>query len=58
MVDADQKIVCLGNALHLREAGLPQAVLKDGGADRAFIDDDDFERGIALPALRLGAGAC
>jgi hypothetical protein len=31
---------------HLDVAGLAQAVLQDGGADRILVDDDDLELGI------------
>ena len=43
------------DALDLDEAGLAQPVLEDGGADRALVDNHDFERGIARSALRLRA---
>ena len=55
-VDARQQIVGLGDALDVREAGLAQSILEDGGADRAFVDDGDLQRRIPMFPRRRRAG--
>ena len=45
-VDAGQQVRHLADPHHMDMAGLAQALLQDGRADRILIDDDDLEGGV------------